>query len=197
MRVIGITGGIGAGKSRVLYLLKEINNAYVVEADKLAKRLMMPGEEVYKRVAEEFPDAVSSDGVLDSRKLAGIIYSDSDELEKLNGIVHPAVKKYILNDIEEKRQEGEELYFIEAALLIEDGYKNICDEMWYVRTDTETRISRLIEFRGMDYDSARAVIDNQKPDEYYIANSDFVIDNNGSFSETESVIYDRLSGIIS
>ena len=186
MKVIGITGGIGSGKSRVLYHLKEEYNAYIIEADKLAKSLMMPGNDAYIKIAEAFPEAVPfKDAPIDSKILAGIVYNKSEKLELLNSIVHPAVKDYIKKDIIEKREtENCPLYFIEAALLIEDGYKDICDEMWYIRTDLEVRIKRLAEFRGMVREGAMAVIANQKPDEFYIKYSDFIIDNSGDFDDT-------------
>ncbi len=186
MKVIGITGGIGSGKSRVLYHLKDEYNAYIIEADKLAKSLMMPGNDAYIKIAEAFPEAVPAENApIDSKILAGIVYNDSKKLELLNSIVHPAVKDYIKKDIIEKSaDENCPLYFIEAALLIEDGYKDICDEMWYIRTDFEVRIKRLAEYRGMDREGAMAVIANQKPDEFYTKYSDFIIDNSGDFDDT-------------
>jgi dephospho-CoA kinase len=194
MKVIGITGGIGSGKSKVLYYLKEKYDAYIVEADKLAKSLMLPGGPVYKKLVVCFPSVVKEkDGPIDSKTLAGIVYSDKKLLEKLNSIVHPAVKEYILQDIDKKAADNDcQLYIIEAALLIEDGYKNICDEMWYVRTDMDVRIKRLEEFRGMDSESAKAVIMNQKPEDYYTEHSDFIIDNSGEFKSTEEQINQKL-----
>ena len=186
MKVIGITGGIGSGKSRILYFLKEEYNAYIIEADKLAKSLMMPGNDAYNKIISTFPETVSEEGtMIDSKILAGIVYNDSDKLKLLNSIVHPAVKEYIISDIKEKKKDRNiNLYFIEAALLIEDGYKDICDEMWYIRTDLEVRINRLAKYRGMNRESAETVIANQKPDEFYIKYSDFVINNSGDFNDT-------------
>ena len=186
MKVIGITGGIGSGKSRILYFLKEEYNAYIIEADKLAKSLMMPGNDAYDKIISTFPETVSEEGaMIDSKILAGIVYNDSDKLKILNSIVHPAVKEYIISDIKEKKKDRNiNLYFIEAALLIEDGYKDICDEMWYIRTDLEVRINRLAKYRGMNRESAETVIANQKPDEFYIKYSDFVINNSGDFNDT-------------
>ena len=186
MKVIGITGGIGSGKSRILYFLKEEYNAYIIEADKLAKSLMMPGNDAYNKIISTFPETVSEEGtMIDSKILAGIVYNDSDKLKILNSIVHPAVKEYIISDIKEKKKDRNiNLYFIEAALLIEDGYKDICDEMWYIRTDLEVRINRLAKYRGMNRESAETVIANQKPDEFYIKYSDFVINNSGDFNDT-------------
>jgi dephospho-CoA kinase len=123
--------------------------------------------------------------MIDPKILAGIVYNDSDKLKILNSIVHPAVKEYIISDIKEKKKDRNiNLYFIEAALLIEDGYKDICDEMWYIRTDLEVRINRLAKYRGMNRESAETVIANQKPDEFYIKYSDFVINNSGDFNDT-------------
>ena len=83
MKVIGITGGIGSGKSRILYFLKEEYNAYIIEADKLAKSLMMPGNDAYNKIISTFPETVSEEGaMIDSKILAGIVYNDSDKKEE-------------------------------------------------------------------------------------------------------------------
>ena len=105
MKVIGITGGIGSGKSRVLDILSDRYSAYVVEADKVAKKLMLPGNEVYNKVVSCLGrDILSADNhEIDAKKLGSLVMNDTDALEKLNSIVHPAVKEYILRDIKAQR----------------------------------------------------------------------------------------------
>ena len=195
MKIIGITGGVGAGKSRVLYLLEKEFNAYIVEADLLAKNLMKPGKRVYNKIAENFPEVIPSEGAeIDRMSLAGLVYADKSKLKLLNSLVHPAVKEWIREDIEKHRQDKKcKLYIIEAALLIQDGYKEICDEIWYVRAETETRVKRLMESRNYSREKAYSIITNQPSDDYFVKNSDRVIDNSGDFIQTNEQITNIIS----
>lgn len=195
MKIIGITGGIGTGKSTVLNLLKQEYHAYIVEADKLAHELMLPGEAVYHRITDIFgTDILSTDGTIDRNRLGAIVFKDADALRKLNEAVHPAVKQYILQDMEAKKKEGNvEYYVIEAALLIEDGYKTICDELWYIYVEREERIRRLIAGRGGSREKWEHVIGNQSSDDYYRMNCDYVVDNGSSFEHTINIVKELLS----
>ncbi|MCR4845803.1 MAG: dephospho-CoA kinase [Eubacterium sp.] len=182
MKVIGITGGIGSGKSRVLDILSDRYSAYVVEADKVAKKLMLPGNEVYNKVVRCFGrDILSADNhEIDAKKLGSLVMNDTASLEKLNSIVHPAVKEYILRDIKAQRDNGVDYYIIEAALLIQDNYTEICDEIWAVITDKETRISRLMSDRGYSRKKAEDFIKNQPDELFYKNGSNRIIMNNGT-----------------
>lgn len=195
MKIIGITGGIGTGKSTVLSLLKQEYHAYIVEADKLAHELMLPGEAVYHRITDIFgTDILNIDGTIDRNRLGAIVFKDADSLRKLNEVVHPAVKQYILQDMETKKKEGNvEYYVIEAALLIEDGYKTICDELWYIYVEREERIKRLIAGRGGSREKWEHVIGNQSSDDYYRMNCDYVVDNGSSFEHTINIVKELLS----
>jgi dephospho-CoA kinase len=197
MKIIGITGGVGAGKSRVLYLLEKEFGAYIVEADLLAKNLMKPGKRVYNKIAENFPEVIPSEGAeIDRMKLASIVYADKSKLKLLNSLVHPAVKDWIREDIEKRRNDKNcKLYIIEAALLIQDGYKEVCDEIWYVRAETEIRVKRLMESRNYSEEKAYSIIKNQPSDEYFIDNSDRVIDNSGDFLQTNEQIAKLYNGL--
>ena len=182
MKVIGITGGIGSGKSRVLDILSDRYSAYVVEADKVAKKLMLPGNEAYNKVVRCFGrDILSADNhEIDAKKLGSLVMNDTAALEKLNSIVHPAVKEYILRDIKAQRDNGVDYYIIEAALLIQDNYTEICDEIWAVITDKETRISRLMSNRGYSRKKAEDFIKNQPDELFYKNGSNRIIMNNGT-----------------
>lgn len=193
MIILGITGGIGAGKSKVLNYLNTRFGAYIIEADRLAKELMLPGGDIYDKIAENFPAAIPERGQpIDRKILADIVYNDSGSLHKLNSLVHPSVKDFIKNDIKVKETSGIGLYVIEAALLIEDGYKEICNEIWYVRADIDVRVKRLVEMRDMTKEQALLIIKNQKPDEFYMDNSDFILDNNSDFEVTKRAIEFRI-----
>lgn len=195
MRVIGITGGIGTGKSTILNLLRDNYNAYIVETDKLAHKLMLPGELVYQEIVKCFgEDILQEDGVIDRGILGGIVFSDSQKLNQLNSIVHPAVKEYILQDIKHKRNEKEVPYYvIEAALLIEDGYKAICDELWYIYAKKEERIRRLVAGRGGSREKWEQIIENQSPEEYYRTNCNVTINNGTNLENTINIVKDLLS----
>ena len=197
MKVIGITGGIGCGKSEVLKYLESLG-AYIVEADKLAHTLMKKGENVYKRIIDEFGnDILAENGEIDRQCFGEIVFNDESALDKLNSIVHPAVKEYILNDIDNKNADGNvDYYVIEAALLIQDGYRDICDEIWYIYADKDTRLSRLVKGRGGDATKYESVMYNQETDDFYKVNSDVVIDNNGDFAVTQTALKVMLNKLI-
>ncbi len=180
MFVLGITGGIGAGKSLVLSIIDEEFDAYIVEADKLAHKLMLKGEDAYSQIIDTFGDEIldPDSEQIDRSILGKLVLSDKEKLSRLNAIMHPAVKKYIIDDIKLKEDAGTKLYVIEAALLIQDGYKSICDEIWYISSDREVRIQRLIESRGYSREKAEAFLLNQPSDEFFEINSDKIIKNN-------------------
>ncbi len=180
MFVLGITGGIGAGKSLVLSIIDEEFDAYIVEADKLAHKLMLKGEDAYSQIIDTFGDEIldPDSEQIDRSILGKLVLSDKEKLASLNAIMHPAVKKYIIDDIKLKEDAGTKLYVIEAALLIQDGYKSICDEIWYISADREVRIQRLIESRGYSREKAEAFLLNQPSDEFFEINSDKIIKNN-------------------
>lgn len=194
MRIIGITGGIGTGKSTVLKVMKEQFGAYVVEADRLAHQLMEPGEAAYRKIVDTFgTDILREDHTIDRGVLGGIVFQNSEALGQLNGIVHPAVKEYILLDIEKKRKEQTDYYVIEAALLIEDGYRSICDELWYIHTDREERLNRLMAGRGGGREKWEQVIASQSDETFYRDNCDIIIDNGTNLQNTINMVKDLLS----
>ncbi len=169
MKTIGITGGIGAGKSMVLAVLRDDYHAYVLEADRIAHRLMEPEQPVYREILAAFhEDILCQDGTIDRQKLGNFVFGNAEALQSLNRIVHPAVKQYILEEQERHRQgKCTEYFVIEAALLIEDGYASVCDELWYVYAPPELRIERLIKNRGYSREKCEQIIRNQAADDYY------------------------------
>ena len=191
MKVIGITGGVGSGKSRVLYELEEKYGAYVVEADKLAHELMLPGMTIYDEIIKQFGTQIlNEDKTINRKKLGEIVFEDKNKLMALNAIVHPLVKISILDLIRNKTEEGSVKFFIiEAALLIQDGYKSICDEIWYIYVPLDVRIRRLKIQRGYSDEKCMEIVKNQPEDEFYIKNSDYVIDNSKSFDNVSEELY--------
>lgn len=217
--LIGLTGGIGSGKSTILEYLKKQYNAVLIMADDVAKELMLPGTECYFKVVEAFgkeilnyvenddtglmSDIQSLQKILmhsdendryaiNSEKLGRIVFNDPQKLKLLNSIVHPEVKKEILERIDNiYKTAPDALIILEAALLIEAGYEDICDELWSVISDRETRIKRLMSSRNYSRQKCADIMDDQLPDEEFIKHSDFVINNSGDFSETASQIDQR------
>ena len=183
MRVIGITGGVGAGKSKVLEYLEEKYNCQVILADKVAHMLEEKGQKCYEELTALLGEEIlAPDKSIDKQKMAEIIFADMDLLYKVNNIVHPAVKAFIVKTIEDKRIEGRlDFLFIEAALLIEDGYDVIVDELWYIYSDVDVRRDRLKSTRAYSDEKIDGIIQKQLSEEEFRKHCKVIIDNSGSF----------------
>ncbi len=193
MKVIGVTGGVGAGKSTVLQHLKEAHDAFILEADKIGHLLMEPGQMCYEPVIRLFgKEIINPDRTLDRKKISGIVFQDTCKLEALNEIIHPGVRTYICDRLASERENGRNLAVVEAALLLEANYQEFCDEVWYVYASEEVRIRRLAESRGYTVEKSQSVIRQQMSDEQFRAGADFVIDNSGTTQETIDQIERRL-----
>lgn len=187
MRFIGITGGVGAGKSVILDYIGKNYNAKVMLADEIAHDLMMPGTKCYDTIKKTFEneDIFLPDGCLDRIKMASIIFGDETKREQMNGIVHPAVKEYVLETYQREQEDGRLDYLIlEAALLIEEHYDEICDELWYIYTNEENRRRRLRENRGYSDEKIDGILKSQLTEEEYRSHCEKIIDNNGSVEDT-------------
>lgn len=200
MIVLGITGGVGSGKSRVLYDLEKNYNAYIVEADKLAHKLMEPGKPIYREIIRQFGDdivTVEAPYLINREKLGKIVFSDKEKLALLDSITHPLVKEEILRQIEEKKISGvTRLFVIEAALLIQDGYKDICDEIWYIWVPQEIRITRLMAQRGYTRERCLSMFQSQESDEYYKRYADFTINNQFDYKNSSKQLNARLNKLL-
>lgn len=200
MIVLGITGGVGSGKSRVLYDLEKNHHAYIVEADKLAHNLMEPGRPIYREIIRQFGDDIVTDEapyLINREKLGKIVFSDKEKLALLDSITHPLVKEEILRQIEEKKTSGSiRLFVIEAALLIQDGYKDICDEIWYIWVPQEIRITRLMAQRGYTRERCLSMFKSQESDEYYKRYADFTINNQFDYKNSSKQLNARLNKLL-
>lgn len=199
MIVLGITGGVGSGKSRILYDLQQ-RGAYIIEADKLAHELMEPGLPIYNAVVEHFGRDILEHKppyYIDRNKLSDIVFADHDKLTFLNSVSHPLVKENIKRQIEEKGAEGKtRLFVIEAALLIQDGYKEICNEIWYIWVDEETRIKRLAAQRGYTREKCISMFKSQENDDYYKKYADFTINNQLDYENSSKQLNARLNKLL-
>lgn len=180
MKFIGLTGGVGAGKTTVLKAMKQMYRVRILIADEIAHEQMEPGTMCYKRLHEAFGscDIWRENGSINRSKLARLLFSDEEKRRTLNGIVHPAVKEYILGEVEKERQKGYYEYVIlEAALLIEDHYDTLCDELWYVYASEQTRKKRLMADRGYTEEKVERIFAAQLSDEVFRKYCSVVIDN--------------------
>ena len=201
IKVLGITGGIGSGKSAVLRYISTKKGTYIVEADALAKSLMSCGTDLYKDIVDAFGnDILCEDGSFDREKFGKIVFADSEKLKKLNSLVHPSVKNHIKGLIKEakegtllnSRDEKISLFVIEASLLIEDGYKKICDKICYIYADRDIRIERLRDGRGYSKEKSISVMNSQKSDDFYKDNTEYLVDNSGDLERTKAYVDDML-----
>ena len=186
MKTIGITGGIGAGKSTVLAYLEEKYNAFVIQADEVGHIVMAPGQECYQPVIDLFgKDVIKNDKTIDRKRVSDVVFEQPDFLSR---IIHPAVKRYILKSLEKQKEEGRKLCVVEAALFLEEHYQEFCDEVWYIHTDEEIRIQRLMKNRGYTREKSLGIIRNQVSDQVFREHTDYVIENNGDLSDTRRQI---------
>ena len=179
IKVLGITGGVGAGKSTILAYLSGKYQARVIELDKTAHDCMQPGSDCYKKIVDAFGRTIlSEDGSIYRPALANIVFTDRKKVEQLNQIVHPAVKTYIKEENKKEEEKGKVPFIVlEAALLLEDHYDEICDEIWYIYVSDDVRMERLARSRGYTPEKIRAVLKNQMSDEEFRRFCQLVIDN--------------------
>ncbi len=196
MKIIGITGGVGAGKSMVLDFIRDNYNCEVLLADVVANDIKEPGEECYDAIVSLLGEGIlAPDGRIDKALMAARIFGDEDLLKKVNDIIHPAVIDRLKSRAISAREEGVlDYFFLEAALLIECGFNDFVDEMWYIYASEDVRRKRLRDSRGYSDAKIDGILESQLSDEQFRAGSDVVIDNSGSFEDTISQINGRLYG---
>ena len=192
--IVGVTGGVGAGKSRVLGYLEEHSNCRIIFSDQVANDIKKRGYPAYDELVDLFGEEILGDDLeIDKAKMAAAIFADNNLLEKVNNILHPAVNTFIINIIDEEKERGAlDFVFVEAALLIESGYGRIVDEMWYIYADEEVRRKRLKDSRGYSDEKIDSIMANQLSDAEFRENSDFVIDNGVDFEQTAAQIDKKL-----
>jgi len=193
--IIGITGGVGAGKSSVLNYINEKCKCRIVLADDVGNEVKLPGEICYNRLVELLGrDILDEEGYIDKLKMAEAIFSDEELLLQVNAIIHPAVEEYILREIRKEKEAGElDFFFVEAALLIECGYGKHVDELWYIYASEEVRRARLKAGRAYSDEKISAIMQGQLAEEEFRKACAVVIDNSGDMEETKKQI-DKILG---
>ena len=185
MKIIGVTGGVGAGKSTVLNYLEKRYGAKLILADLVGHEVMEPGHEAYEQVVKVFgQEIVSENKTIDRKALGAIVFEDEKKRMILNRIIHPAVRQEILRRLEEAKLSHLSYVVVEAALFLEENYDAFCDETWYIYTDEKIRRQRLKESRGYSAERIDQIFRSQKTHEEFQKRCLFMIDNNGSEEET-------------
>ena len=189
MYVIGLTGGIASGKSVVAAFIADKVNAEIIDADSIAKALYSPGKKGFFKIIEAFGEQYISNGEVDRKKLGGLVFSDSSARLKLNAIIHPLLKEEIQCILNKSAR----IFVIDAALLFEAELDPLCDTIWAVVADRDTRIKRIAMRNGLDEISAAARIDSQNSDDFFREHADVIIENNGDIFALANKIEELLN----
>lgn len=180
---IGLTGGIGSGKSSVASLLRD-RGFVIVDADRIARDILQPGSDALREVAAVFgDDLLDASGVLNRKLLAQRAFGSEAQTQKLNAITHPAIRKESMRQFDAAEAAGADVAVYDMPLLIELGLHRAMDFTVVVDVDEEERVKRLVNFRGLTEEDARSRIARQITDAERLAAADYVIDNNGPLPE--------------
>lgn len=190
--IIGLTGGTGCGKSTAAAYLQK-KGAYIIDADKIARRITAPGTPALAEIAAAFQDVLLPEGALDRKKLGALVFSDAEALNKLNHITHT----YIIKDIENLLlASSRPLTVIDAPLLYECGLERLCTVCIGVLASRSRRLQRIMERDGLSEAEAGHRIDTQPPDAYYRARCRYIIENDGNLSAMEQTLNAILKELI-
>ncbi len=195
MKVIGITGGIGSGKSLVTRIMEEQQGALVLNTDQIAKEQMDPGGISYQEVVAFFgSDILAEDGTIDRHRLSLIVFEDREKLNKLNAITHPKVLVEVRKEIDRHRiLEDVPYLIIETALMIESGYDFVCDEIWYVYASEDRRRDWLKASRSYSDEKIDSIFGNQSKEKAFREKFPKVIENTGNEKFLEEQVNKLLS----
>lgn len=174
--VIGVTGGVGSGKTTILNEIKKIRpNCKLLLTDDIAKSQHNIGSPIYNKIVELFPkDILNDDKTINKNKLSNIIFNDKEKLFELNKIIHPFVEDYVKNYIKENK---DSLIILESAILIESNLAKYCDNIIYVYVQREIRIERLKLNRDYSNEKILNIMSNQKDDDFFFKHCDIIINN--------------------
>lgn len=189
MKIIGITGGIGSGKSSVSRTLRDLGAA-VVDADILAKNVTAGGSEAVRELVEYFGnDIIDQAGELDRKKLASIAFGDQVKLHALNSITHKHIVERIRETIEVLKNTGKwDFIVVDAPIPVEKGFLDLADEVWVITADRETRVKRVMDRSALTSEAITDRINAQMREEEYLRIADEVINNNGTMEELEQTV---------
>ena len=179
-RVIGLTGGIGSGKSTVSGFLSELGAA-VIDADKIGHEVYRPDTDTWRKLVKTFGRGIlAADNTIDRKKLGAIVFSNEEELKRLNAIIHPQITKIIKQQIDDYRRQAVKVIVLDAPVLFEANAKNLADEVWVVVADEDNVIKRAAGRTGLREEQIRDRIRAQMSKTERIKNAQIVIYNDGT-----------------
>ena len=187
-KVIGLTGGIGSGKSTVSQFLAELG-AVILDADKVGHEAFKPETEAWHEVVATFGrEILTPGGEIDRKKLGAIVFGDPESLAKLNQIMHPRMYQMMTAEIEQYRQQGVAVVVLEAAILIEASWTSLVNEVWITVAPEAAVLERVKKQRGLDEGETSARIRSQLSNEERIKHADVVIHNDGDLDEVKAKV---------
>jgi len=187
VKLIGLTGGVGSGKSTVAEMLRELG-AEVLDADEAAHAAYEPGSPGFDAVVKEFGTDYVREGRIDRRKLGELVFHDPDARRRLNAIVHPLVREWMVRRTAEAVERDVEIVVQDVPLLFESKLEQLFNSIVLVYVPEAIQLERLVEGRGIDPGRARAIIDAQMPIDEKRDRAHHVIDNSGTVEQTRSQV---------
>lgn len=189
MKILGITGGIGSGKSEAARLLKEAFHVPVIDADQLARKAVEKGTRGYQAVVQHFGEGILDEkGELDRKALGAMIFDDLEKRRALNAIVHPQVEALYYEKVEEEKKRGTRWLIYDCPLLIEENLLYQVDQVWLIRATLESRVSRITTRSGLSPEQALQRIQAQMPDEEKERYAHVVVWNDGTLEELGRIL---------
>lgn len=199
MLIIGITGGIGTGKSEVGRILSKLGGK-VIDSDVVYRKITLPGKPCYNEIISVFGnEVIAENGQLNRKKLADIVFNDKEKLLRLNTVTHKHVLNKISDEIDEVKDTGEFKFIaLEVPLPAKEGFIDTVDAIWTIKSDISRRIHRIMQRGGFDRAKAKNIINSQMSDEEYDEIADVTITNNGTKAELQSAVTEELkrAGVI-
>ena len=188
MIVIGLTGGIGTGKSEVARIFQELG-AVLINADQIGHQAYNPHSEIWQEVVKAFGEEIlQPSGEIDRKKLGSIVFADPDQLTRLNQIMHPRMARMVARQVQELGEQGADVVVVEAALLFEAGWDSLVGEVWSTESPEDLVIKRLQSRSGLSQEEAKKRIDSQMSAEERKSRSQVVVDNSGDLVDLEKVV---------
>jgi dephospho-CoA kinase len=187
LKLIGLTGGVGSGKSTVAGMLRELG-ATVIDADEAAHAVYAPGTPGFDAVVREFGPEFVREGVIDRRLLGGLVFADEEARQRLNAIVHPLVRDWMAERTREAFAGGATIVVQDVPLLFEGGLEGLFSSVVLVWAPPEVQLERLVRGRGVPAERARSMIAAQMPIEEKRRRAHHVIDNSGTVEQTRGQV---------
>lgn len=201
MKIIGVTGGVGSGKTELLHYIEKNYRCRILLADEASHEVMQKGGRIYEPLVALLGSSVlDSSGEINRKEMAARIFSHEELLGRVNALIHPAVREFILEAVAEEREKAAagaddavDYFFLEAALLIECGYRSVVDEMWYIYCDLAVRRERLKKSRGYSDEKIDSILSSQLTEVEFRSGSDVIIDNSGNLEDAYRQIREALA----